>query len=69
MHKCPICEYGLDFDPAKLDYSICEQCGVEFGYDEIEHYSKIRAAWIKAGRPFWFTSKSWQEELNRVSTY
>jgi hypothetical protein len=65
---CPVCKYSLLLkDPSTLSYEICPQCGVEFGNEPREVYSKITAAWIAAGMPFWRTNRDWRAKLEQLT--
>lgn len=45
---CPVCEF---VPPEPLtEYSICAQCGTEFGYDDhFSTHAELRQRWIDEG--------------------
>lgn len=52
---CPICNRVIEFYAGKPKVgTICNGCGVEFGYDDVEAtHEQLKRAYIAAGSPFW----------------
>lgn len=75
-YTCPVCGFpDLEFPPH--DFTICDSCGTEFGYDDVGHnYLELRNQWLSRGGQFFntecpaFASQSnWNawDQLNRAA--